>query len=110
MERKATAWKEYGQAALIEQLFETLPKVAEAVAQPLSKTEKIVMISGNGDDSSGIGASRITRDVTNIVSQLPAVIDALTGIDILETLKDLPAFKLSSNQPEEVDDKSNHQS
>ena len=110
MERKATAWKEYGQAALIEQLFETLPKVAEAVAQPLSKTEKIVMISGNGDDSSGIGASRITRDVTNIVAQLPAVIDALTGIDILETLKDLPAFKLTSNQPEEVDDKSNHQS
>ncbi len=110
MERKAAAWKEYGQAALIEQLFETLPKVAEAVAQPLSKTEKIVMISGNGDDSSGIGASRITRDVTNIVSQLPAVIDALTGIDVLETLKDLPAFKLTSNQPEEVDDKSNHQS
>ncbi len=110
MERKAAAWKEYGQAALIEQLFEALPKVAEAVAQPLSKTEKIVMISGNGDDSSGIGASRITRDVTNIVSQLPAVIDALTGIDVLETLKDLPAFKLTSNRPEEVDDKSNHQS
>ncbi len=111
MVKKATAWKEYGQAALIEQLFETLPKVAEAVAQPLSKTEKIVMISGNGDDSAGIGASRITRDVTNVVSQLPAVIEALTGIDILKTLKDLPAFKLTSDQHEEsTDDEPNRQS
>tara|TARA_B100000809_G_scaffold12432_1_gene11465 strand:- start:42 stop:1385 length:1344 start_codon:yes stop_codon:yes gene_type:complete len=111
MVKKATAWKEYGQAALIEQLFETLPKVAEAVAQPLSKTEKIVMISGNGDDSAGIGASRITRDVTNVVSQLPAVIEALTGIDILKTLKDLPAFKLTPDQHEEsTDDEPNRQS
>ena len=111
MVKKATAWKEYGQAALIEQLFETLPKVAEAVAQPLSKTEKIVMISGNGDDSAGIGASRITRDVTNVVAQLPAVIEALTGIDILKTLKDLPAFKLTPDQHEEsTDDEPNRQS
>ena len=93
MQRKADAWKEYGQAALIEQLFQTLPQVAEAVAQPLAKTERIVMISGGNDDASGVGASRLTRDVTNVVSQLPAVIEALTGIDILGTLKNLKGVK-----------------
>jgi len=94
MQRKADAWKEYGQAALIQQLFETLPQVAEAVAQPLSKTERIVMISGGGGDSSaGAGASRITRDVTNIIAQLPAVVEALTGIDVLGTLKNLPGVR-----------------
>ena len=37
MQQKADAWKEYGQAALLQQLFESLPAVADAVAQPLAK-------------------------------------------------------------------------
>ena len=98
MQRKADAWKEYGQAALIEQLFQTLPLVAEAVAQPLAKTERIVMISGGNDESSGVGASKITRDVTNIVAQLPSVIEALTGVDILGTLKNLKGVQSTDGQ------------
>ncbi len=94
MERKAEAWKEYGQAALIEQLFESLPKVAEAIAQPLSKTEKIIMIGGGNGYSAGAGASRITHDVTNIIAQLPAVVESLTGIDLLGTFKICPESKL----------------
>ena len=101
MHRKADAWKEYGQAALIEQLFQTLPQVAEAVAQPLAKTEKIVMISGGNGDSGSFGASRITGDVTKIIAQLPAVVEALTGIDILGTLKNLPGVKTTDGQQAE---------
>ena len=93
MARKADSWKQYGQAALIEQVVSSLPKVAEAVAQPLSKTERIVMISGGNGDSSGTGASRLTSDVTKIISQLPSVVEALTGIDILGTLKNLPGVQ-----------------
>jgi flotillin len=87
MERKAADWKEYGQAAMIEQLLKTLPEVVAAVAQPLSKTEKIVMISGDG----GMGASRLTQDITNVISQLPETVSALTGIDLLATIKNLPS-------------------
>ncbi len=101
MERKAEAWKEYGQAALIEQLFESLPKVAEAIAQPLSKTEKIIMISGGNGDSAGAGASRITHDVTNIIAQLPAVVESLTGIDLLGTLRNLPGIRTFEGQSSE---------
>ena len=98
MSRKAEAWKEYGQAALIQQLVESLPEVAQAVAQPLSKTERIVIISGGSGDSAGAGASRVTRDVTNIIAQLPEVVEALTGIDILGALKSLPGVKTSQEQ------------
>ena len=86
MHNKADAWKEYGQAAVIDKLLESLPEVAAAVSAPLAKTDRIVMISGGGE---GIGASRLTGDVTRVVAQLPEVIESLTGIDILGTLKNL---------------------
>ncbi|MBI4321828.1 MAG: flotillin family protein, partial [Chloroflexi bacterium] len=89
MRLKAASWQQYGQAAMIQQLLESLPDVAAAVAQPLAKTERIVVISGGNGDSAGAGASRITGDVTKIISQMPAIVEALTGIDILGTLKDL---------------------
>lgn len=95
MRRKAEAWKEYGQAALIEQLLVALPEIASAVAQPLAKTERIVVISSGGSNSDGAGASKVTGDVTNIIAQIPAVIESLTGIDILGTLKELPGVKTS---------------
>jgi flotillin len=71
------------------------------VALPLAKTEKIVMISGGNGDSGSFGASRITGDVTKIIAQLPAVVEALTGIDILGTLKNLPGVKTTDGQQAE---------
>jgi flotillin len=87
MRVKAEAWKEYGQAAMIDTLLESLPEVAAAVAQPLAQTDRIVMISGG--DNGSIGASKLTNDVTRVVSQLPDLVESLTGIDILGTLKNL---------------------
>ena len=92
MNRKADAWKQYGQAAMIQQLFETLPEVANAVAQPLAKTDRITVISTGGSDSEGAGAAKVTRDVTNTVAQIPALIESLTGVDLLGTLKNLPGI------------------
>ncbi|MYH67148.1 MAG: hypothetical protein F4152_00800 [Dehalococcoidia bacterium] len=88
MRMKADAWKEYGQAAMIDTLLESLPDVASSVAQPLAQTDRIVMISGG--DNGSIGASKLTNDVTKVVSQLPDLVESLTGIDILGTLKNLP--------------------
>ena len=84
---EAKAWKQYGQAAMIDKLLTSLPEVAAAVSQPLAQTDRIVMIGGG---NGGIGASQLTGDVTRVVSQLPEVIESLTGIDILGTLKNLP--------------------
>ena len=92
MDRKAQAWKEYGQAAMIQQLLESLPEVANAVAQPLAKTDRITVISSGGGESEGAGASKVTRDVTNTIAQIPALVESLTGVDLLGTLKNLPGI------------------
>lgn len=89
MEKKAAAWKQYNQAAIIQQLVEALPGVAAAVAQPLAQTEKIVIINSGGD---GAGASRVTADINNIVAQVPETIEALTGINLVDMLKGLPGI------------------
>ena len=90
MDKKAEAWKEYGQAAMIQQLMESLPQVADAVAQPLAKTDSIVVISNGGQDGSGAGASKVTQDVSSTIAQLPALVQSLTGVDLISTLKNLP--------------------
>ena len=92
MRQKAGAWASYNQAAILDKLLEQLPAIAAAVSEPLSKTEKIVVIGGgNGDSSTGV--SRVTRDVTQIIAQMPEAVEALTGIDILSSLQNLAAIK-----------------
>jgi flotillin len=90
MQKKAEAWQEYNQAAIIQQLIDSLPKVAEAIAQPLARTDRIVIINSGGD---GAGAGQITRDIANIIAQVPETVEALTGVDVVETIKNLPAVK-----------------
>jgi flotillin len=90
MEKKAEAWQQYNQAAIIQQLIDSLPAVARAIAEPLAKTDRIVVISsGDGDRA---GASKVTADIANIVAQVPATVEALTGVDLVETIRNLPAM------------------
>ncbi len=97
MQLKAEAWKQYGEAAVIQQVLETLPAVAEAVAQPLARTDRIVMFGGGGDgDGGGTGASKLTRDITRTVAQVPEVIESLTGIDIVGSIKNIPGLEATT--------------
>jgi flotillin len=65
--------------------------VAGKISEPLSKTEKIVIInSGSGP---GGGASKLTSDVTTIISQLPPVLESLTGVKFEKLLEQVPALK-----------------
>jgi len=91
--KKAEAWEQYTQAAILQQLLDKLPEIASAIAAPLARTDKIVVISSGGDGHDGAGTSRITRDVTNTVAQVPEVIEALTGISLIDLLKNLPAVQ-----------------
>ena len=66
MKLKAESFKQYNEAAVIEMIMRILPEVAGKISEPLSKTEKMVIInSGNG---AGGGASKLTGDVTQIIS------------------------------------------
>jgi flotillin len=88
MMEKAKAWGTYNEAAIADRLLTIMPALAAAVSEPLSKTEKIVMIGdGNGD---GVGAQRITREVMKIVAELPEVLESLTGRKLEDLVAALP--------------------
>jgi len=88
MEQKAQAWQSYNEAAIIQMLIERLPEIASAVAAPLAKTDRITIVS-TGDGGSA-GAGKVTKDVTDIVAQLPATIEALTGLSMTDLIKRVP--------------------
>ncbi|MBI5829115.1 MAG: flotillin family protein, partial [Chloroflexi bacterium] len=93
MTKKADAFAQYTQAAILQMLISNLPALASAIAAPLAKTEKIVVISSGGDGQSGTGITKVTKDVADMLTQLPAVVEALTGTNLIEALKNLPGVK-----------------
>jgi flotillin len=102
MRMKADSFKQYNEAAVIEMIIRVLPDVAGKISEPLSKTEKMVIInSGNGV---GGGASKLTGDVTQIVAQLPPMIESLTGIKFEKLLEQIPSLRKSMG-PATVEDK-----
>src|SRR2546425_6073417 len=99
MRMKAESFKQYNEAAVVEMIIRILPEVAGKISEPLSKTEKMIIInSGNG--ANGGGASKLTADVTQIVAQLPPVIESLTGIKFEKLLEQGPALRKAMVAPE----------
>jgi len=91
MRVKAESFKQYNEAAVIEMIVRILPEVAGKVSEPLSKMERMVIInSGNGP---GGGASKLTGDVTQIISQLPPILESLTGVKFEKLLEQVPALR-----------------
>ena len=80
MEKKATAWRSYSEAAISQLFIDKLPEIVRAVAEPLSRTERIVMISSGNE--SGVGASKLTKEILDVVTQVPAALEAVTGVDL----------------------------
>jgi flotillin len=99
MKLKAESFKQYNEAAVIEMVMRILPELAGKISEPLAKTEKIVIINNGGP---GGGASKLTQDVTQIISQLPPVIESLTGIKFEKLLEQVPALKsaMAKEKPE----------
>lgn len=99
-EALAEAMKKYGEAAMLEMLYAVLPDVARAVAEPLSKTEKIVIVdSGTGE---GGGASKVTGYVTDIMAKLPETMQALAGADITQIIRNISLPKEPSSIEKET--------
>jgi flotillin len=98
MRLKAESFKQYNEAAVIEMIARVLPEIAGKISEPLSKTEKMVIINaGNGP---GGGASKLTGDVTTIISQLPPIIESLTGVKFEKLLEQVPALKKAMGKDE----------
>lgn len=92
MRKKAESYQEYGAAAVTEMFTQMLPQLAKAVAEPLSKLEKMVIVSTGQDGAAGTGSSRVTQDVANIMAQLPPVVESLSGIRLRDIVTRIPGL------------------
>ena len=98
MNVKAEAYQEYNQAAVIDKLITSLPDVVAALATPLSKVDKITVVStGNGDSA---GVSKVTADITNMAAQVPALFEALSGMDLSQLLSKVRPIGDSAKKPD----------
>jgi flotillin len=84
MNVKAEAYQEYNQVAVVDKLITSLPEVVRAMATPLGNVDKITIVStGNGDSA---GVNKLTGDMTKIAAQVPALFEALSGLQMSDLL------------------------
>ncbi len=96
MKVKAAAFHEYNQAAVLDKLLTGMPEIVRAISEPLSKVDKVTIVStGSDGNHNGIGASRLTGDIMNMVAQVPALFELLSGTQLGDLMKRVPAL---SNQ------------
>merc|ERR1719348_1722262 len=85
MRMKADAYRQFGDAAILSLVLETLPQIAAEVAAPLAKTNEIVLLGGN---------DKTTQEVTKLLTNLPPAVQALSGVDISGVLGNIPAARI----------------
>lgn len=83
MAKKADAWKEYKEAAILDMMLDAMPKIAAEIAAPLSQAKRITMVT---DGSSDIGAAKLTNEVLTIMANVPNSVKNMTGVDITQIL------------------------
>lgn len=97
MEKKAEAWQKYNEAAIMQILAPILPEIARAVAEPLGKIDRITLINSGGEDG-GIGVSKVTAEVAKVISQVPPVVESLTGVNVAGLVEKLRGDKASESK------------
>jgi len=91
MSVKAEAYQEWNQAAVVDKLLTNMADVVRAMAEPLSKVDKITIVSTGNDGAAGV--HKITGDMTKIAAQVPALFEALSGMDIKQLMSNVKAIK-----------------
>ena len=100
MKVKAAAFHEYNQAAVLDKLLTGMPEIVRAIAEPLSKVDKVTIVStGSSNGTNGLGASRLTGDIVNMVAQVPALFELLSGTRIGDLMSRVPALSNQDEQP-----------
>jgi flotillin len=103
MSVKAEAYQEWNQAAVVDKLLTNMADVVRAMAEPLSKVDKITIVSAGSDDAAGV--HKVTGDMIKIAAQVPALFEALSGMDIKQLMSNVQAIK---QKPHEGDEPEKH--
>lgn len=89
MDVKAEAYLGYNQAAILDKLLGGLPELARAMAEPLSKVDRITLISTGGE---GAGAEKLVSDLAKVIATAPALVESLTGMKIADLMQTVPGL------------------
>jgi flotillin len=95
MNVKAEAYQEWNQAAVVDKLLTGLPEVVRAMAQPLANVDRITVVSTGNDGATGV--NKLTGDMTKIAAQVPALFEALSGMDLRQLIGKVQAIKNSDS-------------
>jgi len=98
MNVKAEAYQEYNQAAVVDKLFTNLPEVVKALASPLSNVDRITVVSTGDGHSAGL--NKITGDITQMAAQVPALFEALSGMQMSDLLGKIRTLGDKSTKPD----------
>jgi flotillin len=97
MNVKAEAYQEYNQAAVIDKLIAGLPEVVRAMSAPLSQVDKITIVSTGGDTA---GVNKLTGDMAKMAAQVPALFEALSGMNVADLFSKVPQIRDRSPKPD----------
>ena len=103
MNLKAEAYQEWSQAAVVDKLITNMADVVRAMAEPLSKVDKITIVSTGNDGAAG--ANKLTGDITKIAAQVPALFEALSGMDMRELMANVKSMRARPNGSATIDGK-----
>jgi len=65
--------------------------VVRAMSEPLSKVDKITIVSTGGENN--IGANKLTGEMTKIAAQVPALFEALSGMNLQDLMGNIKSMK-----------------
>lgn len=80
MSKKAAAYKEYDEAAILELLVSRLPEIAREIASPLGNINDLTVVDTNA-------TSKVAGMTGDIAAQLLPFVKSLTGVDLSEFLQ-----------------------
>jgi flotillin len=83
----AEALQAYTDAGLSLEALKVLPDVVAAASEPLSRAGRTTIISNGA--GGGTGASKLTSDVTEVLTTTVPVIKELSGVDLAALLRNL---------------------
>lgn len=79
IDKKAEAMKKYGEAAVLEMYFKSLPEISKNIAAPLNNVDKITMY-GDGNNAKLVG------DITKSLTQITDGLNDSLGVDVKSLL------------------------
>lgn len=103
MNVKAEAYQDWNQAAVVDRLITNMAEVVRAMAEPLAKVDKITIVSTGNEGATG--ANKLMGDMTKIAAQVPALFEALSGMDMHELMSNVKSMRARPNGADTIDGK-----